>query len=218
VRKGRLPPWAPTVSEHKHKGLYHRFYQRAHRLTGRRQRLDTEGAADLQGQSKTIHRPGGVCDRFRVRAGGVRWLILRSGRYTKAAVLHDYLWRHCPDDITRSEADGLFRRALQDLEVPFLRRWLMWAAVRWNSLLQSRFANGTSDIFRVLLVTLMPGLAVIAADLIVLALLLAFYVLDGNIRGPVALRRIPSIKEHARLKDLNRPTVLWSTTAAAAKA
>jgi hypothetical protein len=56
------------------------------------------------------------------------WLIPRYGRYTKAAILHDFLCDTKP--INRSDADGLFRRAMRELEVPFLRRWLMWAAVR----------------------------------------------------------------------------------------
>ncbi len=60
------------------------------------------------------------------------WLIPPSGRYTPAAVLHDYF---C--DVGHPErhaADGLFRRAMGDLGVPTVRRYLMWAAVRCGSL------------------------------------------------------------------------------------
>jgi hypothetical protein len=60
------------------------------------------------------------------------WLIPRYGRYTKAAILHDYLWRNRDQlGLTRRDADGIFRRAMRELAVPFLQRWMMWAAVRW---------------------------------------------------------------------------------------
>lgn len=52
------------------------------------------------------------------------------GRYTKAAVLHDFLYSHAAN-VTRKDADGLFRRVtLED----GTRRWranLMYRAVRW---------------------------------------------------------------------------------------
>ncbi|HEY5988130.1 MAG TPA: DUF1353 domain-containing protein [Streptosporangiaceae bacterium] len=57
----------------------------------------------------------------------------RYGRYTKAAILHDYLWsvKISVGDISRLNAGGIFRQAMRDLGVPFLRRWIMRAAVRW---------------------------------------------------------------------------------------
>ena len=59
------------------------------------------------------------------------WLIPRYGDYTQAAVLHDWLVRERV--VSRSDADGLFRRAMRELGVSRLRRWLMWAAVRLAS-------------------------------------------------------------------------------------
>lgn len=58
------------------------------------------------------------------------WFIPRYGRYTKAAILHDYLCRqYVPSGrISRIDADGIFRQAMRELGVPFLRRWIMWAA------------------------------------------------------------------------------------------
>ena len=56
------------------------------------------------------------------------WLIPRYGVYTKAAILHDYLCERHP--VSRRDADGIFRRALRELGVSVLRRWMMWAAVR----------------------------------------------------------------------------------------
>ena len=64
------------------------------------------------------------------------WFIPRYGRYTKAAILHDYLCGVAvpAGRISRIEADGIFRQAMRELGVPFLRRWIMWAAVRLGAL------------------------------------------------------------------------------------
>ena len=74
-----------------------------------------------------------------------RWFLARScgsflgyGRYTRAAILHDYLWRfrvgNATDPVSRRDADRLLRRVMRELGVPFLRRWIMWTAVRWAGL------------------------------------------------------------------------------------
>jgi Protein of unknown function (DUF1353) len=64
------------------------------------------------------------------------WLLPSYGRYTKAAIVHDLLWREWAKEgrLDYIDADGIFRRAMRELEVPFLRRWMMWAAVRWGAL------------------------------------------------------------------------------------
>lgn len=59
------------------------------------------------------------------------WLIPRYGRYTKSAVLHDHLCRS--HEVKRVEADRIFRESMADLDVAFLRRWLMLAGVRAGS-------------------------------------------------------------------------------------
>lgn len=51
-----------------------------------------------------------------------------SGRHTRAAVLHD--WLYVSGATSRADADGLFRRAMKELGVAGWRRWAMWAAVR----------------------------------------------------------------------------------------
>lgn len=63
------------------------------------------------------------------------WFIPRAGRYARAAVLHDYLWAQGYD---RRVADRQFRLAMQTAEVSLLRRWIMWAAVRMNSIFAKR--------------------------------------------------------------------------------
>ncbi len=74
------------------------------------------------------------------------WLFPRYGKYTKAAVVHDFLCQSFgagPADgtdasllplVDRSDADELFRSLMGQLGVPTLRRFLMWAAVSWATL------------------------------------------------------------------------------------
>ena len=75
------------------------------------------------------------------------WLFPRYGKYTKAAVLHDYLCQNfrkagrTPRALLplrdRSDADEVFRIVMGELGVPRLRRLLMWAAVSWATLFTS---------------------------------------------------------------------------------
>ena len=83
----------------------------------------------------------GARERFDVPAGFdtdfasvprlVVWLLPTYGDYTKAAILHDYLWD--AGVVSRRDADGLFRRSMRELGVSVARRWMMWAAVRLAS-------------------------------------------------------------------------------------
>ena len=61
------------------------------------------------------------------------WFIPRAGRYARAAVLHDYLWRR-PMRISRQDADRRFRCQMELDGVSLLRRWIMWAVVRCISI------------------------------------------------------------------------------------
>jgi hypothetical protein len=78
----------------------------------------------------------------------MHWLVLPYGAYTRAAVLHDYLIVHLinhPDPTLRvpsRDADGIFRRVMHDLGVPWTKRWVMWAAVRAASLFSPGRARG----------------------------------------------------------------------------
>lgn len=68
----------------------------------------------------------------------LRWFISRYGRHTPAALLHDALLARTnkgdPDRLKMWEAaDRTFRNALEALEVPPIRRHLMWAAVTFGS-------------------------------------------------------------------------------------
>lgn len=57
-------------------------------------------------------------------------LIPRHGRYTKAAVIHDFLYLAQPGGITRKDADGVFRRIMREEGVSWVKRWTMYSAVR----------------------------------------------------------------------------------------
>jgi hypothetical protein len=120
----------------------------------------------------------------------VVWLIARSGRYTRAAVLHDWLVTEGIGSgaVTSREADGIFRRVMRELGVPVLRRWLMWAGVRWGAL---------ADPLR------RPGWAHSAPGVLAISLVAAPLVL------PPALLIVPALVVHAvaeRVVSLVVPT------------
>ncbi|MCA0143693.1 DUF1353 domain-containing protein [Blastococcus sp. LR1] len=80
--------------------------------------------------------PPGFLTDFATVPRLVVWLVPRFGRYTAAAILHDWL---CTEGlrtrmVTSREADGIFRRVMREHDVPVLRRWLMWCGVRWGAL------------------------------------------------------------------------------------
>lgn len=77
----------------------------------------------------------------------LRWFVPAYGRHSLAALLHDHLienGRRLTPPISRVQADDIFLAALRDLEVPLLRRWIMWAAVN----LQTRLSRGGKDRLR----------------------------------------------------------------------
>lgn len=92
----------------------------------------------------------------------LHWIVSPYGAYTRAAVLHDWLlvelaswsagetpvlpggallYRTQPPANSR-DCDGIFRRVMQDLGVPWAKRWIMWAAVRVGALFNSQRAYG----------------------------------------------------------------------------
>ncbi|WP_346622891.1 DUF1353 domain-containing protein [Blastococcus montanus] len=79
--------------------------------------------------------PAGFVTDFATVPRVVVWLVPRFGRYTAAAILHDWLVTAgiVSGVVTGREADGLFRRVLRESGVPVVRRWLMWCGVRWGA-------------------------------------------------------------------------------------
>ncbi len=65
------------------------------------------------------------------------WFIPRYGQHTLPALLHDQLVDHdLVDD--RERADRIFRDAMGEQGVRFLRRWLMWTAVSLATMVRQR--------------------------------------------------------------------------------
>lgn len=104
------------------------------------------------------------------------WLLPRYGRWTQAAVLHDYLWHLARQGgpPSKADADGIFNRALRELEVPFLRRWIMWTAVRWAAGPSSWLAKGPLPFLKMIAVSV-PSIVLLAVPVatILVALLIA---------------------------------------------
>jgi hypothetical protein len=143
------------------------------------------------------------------------WFLPRYGKYTLAAVLHDHLWRN----VVRSgamdyiDADGIFRRAMRELGVPFARRWIMWAAVRWGALAKPNGLRGWwREAWRVALVTLLALPFLLPPAIAVGSGLAVFYLIEMVLFFP--LKAGQAIKER-RLrqpgKKVNAPRLDWRT-------
>lgn len=79
------------------------------------------------GDSRFIVPAGFVTDFASVPRG--LWnLFPPHGRYSKAAVLHDYLYR-C-SKLERSYCDGVFLKCMEELGVPWWKRTAMYYGVR----------------------------------------------------------------------------------------
>jgi hypothetical protein len=143
----------------------------------------------------------GSRDRFVVPAGFVTdlasvprpvlWLVPRSGRYTLAAVLHDWL---CTVGIrtgvvTSRQADGVFRRVMREAGVPVLLRWLMWAGVRWGALADPERRPGwVFSAPGVLVISLLAAPLVLPPSLLVVPGLLVYAAAERLVSGESGVR------------------------------
>jgi hypothetical protein len=118
------------------------------------------------------------------------WLLPRYGRYTKPAILHDYLWREkaASGELAYLDADAIFRKAMHELDVAFLRRWFMWAAVRWGALKKPGGKQGwTKEALRVVVLTVL-ALPIVGPPAVAIAVALAlFYVVERVIWAALKL-------------------------------
>ncbi len=141
------------------------------------------------------------------------WLLPRYGRYTKAAVLHDHLWRELATEgaISWVDADATFRRAMRELGVPFLRRWLMWAAVRWAALLKPGGTKGWSqEAWRVVLLSAVALPIVLPPAATIVASLGVFYVVEWIVWVPLTVHKIGRrLLGRPTRKAVNTPTLEW---------
>ncbi|MGH9156080.1 MAG: DUF1353 domain-containing protein [Acidimicrobiales bacterium] len=140
------------------------------------------------------------------------WFLPRYGTYTKAAIVHDLLWREHAKAGRMSyvDADGVFRRAMRELEVPFLRRWIMWAAVRWGALMKPGGRTGwLKEAWRVLLVSAVALPIVLPPAVLILVSLAAFFVLETVLWVPLKLAALVKQRRNMPVKEVNTPTFEW---------
>jgi hypothetical protein len=144
------------------------------------------------------------------------WFLPQYGRYTKAAILHDYLWSSgVPgNELTLPEADAILRRAMRELGVPFLRRWIMWAAVRLGALKKpggrTRWLRESWKVFPLALL----ALPIVGPPAILILIALAvFYVIELVVYLP--LRVVAAAKERRPRatppKQVNAPELTWKS-------
>ena len=141
------------------------------------------------------------------------WFLPRYGRYTRAAILHDYLWSVAvpAGRVTRLDADGIFRAAMRELGVPFLRRWIMWAAVRWGALAKPDGRRGWwKEAWRVALITAVALPIVAPAAAVILITLPVFYLLELLVWLPLRATRALRRQHGHEAKKVNHPVLHWT--------
>ena len=165
------------------------------------------------GKTETFSIPFGMHTDFASVPRVFAWFLPRYGRYTLAAILHDYLWRERARTgaMDYIDADGIFRRAMRELKVPFLRRWIMWAAVRWGALLKPGGRRGWwREAWRVLLVSVVALPIVLPPALMVAVSLGAFFVLEAVVW--LVLKAGEQVKRavgRPTPKQVNAPGLEW---------
>ena len=99
--------------------------------------------------------------------GPLRWFVSTYGSHTPAALIHDWMITEGPPVIgglTPQYADRYFRFMLRTVGVPWIRRWMMWAAVamrtRWGTGMRHRL------LLAVWLVAAIIGMGAFAAGLV----------------------------------------------------
>lgn len=98
------------------------------------------------------------------------WLYPRTGAYSAAAIIHDWLITDMLPTgyITSNHVDETFRSAMKELGVPFARRWVMWAGVRLGAIGNKKRRAGSLKTFPlVLLVLLVSSPVVLPPSLLV---------------------------------------------------
>jgi hypothetical protein len=161
------------------------------------------------GRDETFVVPAGFTTDFASVPQSLTWLVPRYGRYTKAAIVHDYLWQRAREgSFGWADADGVLRRAMRELDVPFLRRWLMWGAVRLAGVVtrspSSLWTQGVGALAALVLVTVL-GIAYVAVPVVVVVAFSAvFAVAEAMVWVVLKL----ASKRPAAHKQVNRPRLM----------
>jgi len=160
------------------------------------------------GRHEQFEVPVGFTTDFASVPQALTWLVPRYGRYTKASILHDYLWAQCrAGRFSWADADGILRRTMRELDVPFLRRWLMWAAVRLAGIATHSFSSLWTQGWRPLLALLaltVFGVGYLAIPLAVVLVFTAGYTVLESLIWLVLHLRPPA----RRRTPINRPRLM----------
>lgn len=142
------------------------------------------------------------------------WFIPRAGRYARAAVLHDSLWDRASRDLyDRRQADKYFRLAMQIDGVDFLRRWIMWAAVRLGSLTKVGGKKGWWKDAPAVAMIMMIAIPIVAPPAaLILVSSLVFYVFEMIVWSAQMVSHLPGLVIGRRSEyELNRPKLSMQT-------
>lgn len=95
-----------------------------------------------QGATEQFTVPAGITTDLASVPDACTWAIARYGAWTGAAVVHDHLCQRARLGLfSRHDADGIFRRVLGEVGVPFVLRYFMWCAVRLDAGLSGATAS-----------------------------------------------------------------------------
>lgn len=97
------------------------------------------------GLSQTFIVPKGYISDFATIPKFLWWLFGPTGKYTAAAILHDWLCTQLSmkqSPVTAREVDAIFRRRCKELGVDYVSRRLLWTGVRWGALFNERRRAG----------------------------------------------------------------------------
>lgn len=115
-----------------------------------------------QGRHELFEVPPNITTDFASVPRVFVWLLPRYGRWTPAAILHDHLWSLArKGEFKKIDADGIFNRAMRELGVPFLRRWIMWAAVRWAAGPGTWFEKGPKPFGKMIAISVPASIIVV---------------------------------------------------------
>jgi hypothetical protein len=154
-------------------------------LTVRRVDANTWALVDdlvYRGNRQRFVVPAGFHTDFATVPRVVTWLVPRFGAYTLAAILHDWLVTAGIRSgvVSAREADGIFRRVMRESGVPVLRRWLMWAGVRWGALTDERRRAGwLASAPGVLAISVLAAPLVVPPAVVILPGLVVYAVAEG---------------------------------------
>jgi hypothetical protein len=174
---------------------------------GSRWRL--EEPLSYTGRDELFVVPAGFTTDFASVPQSLTWLVPRYGRYTKAAILHDYLWQRCREGaFAWADADGVLRRAMRELDVPFLRRWLMWGAVRLAGIVtrspSSLWTQGVGSLLALVVVTVL-GVAYLAVPVVVVVAFTAVFAVAESLVWVVLA---VASRRRTTHKQVNRPRLM----------